>query len=111
MNILTTNFLNRLKLPFKESDQAFNLNGGDPPMRSELFNAVQMEQNGRWLATAHAEGSMTLSDKPLLWRAWTAIKMMNYEFQTSDHQAISPCLQTPFQAMSFWSLPLICLLL
>jgi cyclic beta-1,2-glucan synthetase len=38
---------------FPENDLAEQYAGGDPPLRSELFSADQMEQHGKTLAALH----------------------------------------------------------
>jgi cellobiose phosphorylase len=50
------------------NDTRNNYTGGEPPMRSELFNADQMEQHGRKLAGSHILGSHHVLDHHLLER-------------------------------------------
>src|SRR5664279_2188875 len=50
------------------NDTRNNYTGGEPPMRSELFNADQMEQYGRKLAGLHILGSNHVLDHHLLER-------------------------------------------
>jgi hypothetical protein len=42
--------------------------GGEPPLRSELFSADQMEQHGKNLAGSHTLGSRQVVDQRLLTR-------------------------------------------
>ena len=42
--------------------------GGEPPLRSELFSADQMEQHGKILASSHTLVSRLIADEHLLTR-------------------------------------------
>ena len=42
-----------LRASFPENDLAEKYAGGEPPLRSELFSADQMDQHGRTLAGLH----------------------------------------------------------
>lgn len=58
----------RLKVQLWENDPAKKFNELDPPLRSELYNADQMEQRGRSLASFHKINSDVFSGSQLLKR-------------------------------------------
>src|ERR1035437_11115915 len=58
----------KIKTDLFGNDTRNNYTGGEPPMRSELFNADQMEQYGRKLAGSHILGSHHVLDHHLLER-------------------------------------------
>ena len=49
--------LHRLKSHLWENDISQKYSDGEPPLRSELFSAEQMEQYGKTLAGLHISGS------------------------------------------------------
>ena len=60
--------LNRLISHIWENDPASKFIDGEPPFRSELFNAEQMEQHGKKLAGLHILGPKVSPDHQLLSR-------------------------------------------
>ncbi|MHB1687984.1 MAG: GH36-type glycosyl hydrolase domain-containing protein [Ignavibacteriaceae bacterium] len=58
----------RLKVQLSENFLAKKFASGEPPLRSELFSADQMEQHGRTLASSHTLGSQRTPDRHLLSR-------------------------------------------
>jgi len=58
----------RLKVQFSESFLAKQFAGGEPLLRSELFNADQMEQHGKTLANLHTLAYPGIPDQYLLTR-------------------------------------------
>jgi cellobiose phosphorylase len=58
----------RLKLQFSEKSLVKKLANGEPPLRSELFSADQMEQHGKTLANSHILDSQRTPDQYLLIR-------------------------------------------
>ena len=53
LNKIDLGNLLHLRAGFPESDLAEQYAGGEPPLRSELFSADQMEQHGKTLAGLH----------------------------------------------------------
>ncbi len=60
--------LHRLKSHLWENDLSQKYSDGEPPLRSELFNAEQMEQHGKTLAGLHILGPEVDPDQQLLSR-------------------------------------------
>ncbi len=60
--------LSRLKAQFNESSLNKKFANGEPPLRSELFSADQMEQHGKILASTHTLVSVPHPDQNLLKR-------------------------------------------
>jgi len=58
----------RLKVKLSENFLAKKFASGEPPLRSELFSADQMEQHGKILASSHTLGSQRIPDQHLLTR-------------------------------------------
>ncbi|MGA7722066.1 MAG: glucoamylase family protein [Ignavibacteriaceae bacterium] len=58
----------RLKVQLNENFLAKKFASGEPPLRSELFSADQMEQHGKTLAHSHSLGSQRTPDHHLLTR-------------------------------------------
>jgi len=58
----------RLKVKLSQSSISKKLVGGEPPLRSELYSADQMEQHGKTLAISHILGSQRTPDQYLLTR-------------------------------------------
>ena len=58
----------RLKVQLNENYLAKKFASGEPPLRSELFSADQMEQHGKTLANSHSVGSQRTPDQHLLTR-------------------------------------------
>ncbi len=57
-----------LKSNLWEKDNLQKYSDGEPPLRSELFNAEQMEQHGKILAGMHVLGTGIEPEHPLLSR-------------------------------------------
>jgi hypothetical protein len=71
MKIISTKLnesLFRLKVHLSENFLAKKFVNEEPPLRSELFSADQMEQHGKILASLHALGSQHTPDQQLLER-------------------------------------------
>ena len=71
MKIISTKLnesLFRLKVHLSENFLAKKFVSGEPPLRSELFSADQMEQHGKTLASSHTLGSQHTPDQHLLSR-------------------------------------------
>ena len=49
---------------FPENDLAEQYAGGEPPLRSELFSANQMEQHGKTLVDLHELSQSLAPDRP-----------------------------------------------
>ncbi|MHB8853732.1 MAG: GH36-type glycosyl hydrolase domain-containing protein [Ignavibacteriaceae bacterium] len=58
----------RLKVQLSENFLAKKFASGEPPLRSELFSADQMEQHGKTLASSHTFGTQRVPDQRLLAR-------------------------------------------
>ncbi len=58
----------RLKVQLNENYLAKKFASGEPPFRSELFSADQMEQHGKTLASSHILGPQRAPDQHLLTR-------------------------------------------
>jgi hypothetical protein len=61
-------FTFHLKLHLKDSSLAQKYRVEEPPLRSELFSADQMEQHGKILARSHSISSAPIQDQHLLKR-------------------------------------------
>ncbi|MFZ0454582.1 MAG: glucoamylase family protein [Ignavibacteriaceae bacterium] len=71
MKIISTKLyesLFRLRVHLSENFLAKKFVSGEPPLRSELFSADQMEQHGKILASLHTLGSQHTPDQHLLER-------------------------------------------
>ena len=67
-NIKINKSLLRLKVQLNENFLAKKFASGEPPLRSQLFSADQMEQHGKILASSHTLGTHRTPDQHLLSR-------------------------------------------
>lgn len=82
----------RLKVQLNENYLAKKFASGEPPLRSELFSADQMEQHGKTLADSHILASQRTRDQYLLTRLaeneifLSEVHNLLTESVKSDHQ-------------------------